>query len=77
MSDEDLKCPKCGADVPSTGMSSGYGIGDGSGNVSYQPMRQSTTCRVCGAKLVRNPDIDVPELRQWRVEEPQQLHETD
>jgi hypothetical protein len=51
------------------GMSGATGIGDDAGNVSFQPLRQHTTCQGCGAKLVRNPDSEVSDLQHWRADE--------
>jgi endogenous inhibitor of DNA gyrase (YacG/DUF329 family) len=67
----DLKCPQCETSVPDTGMSSSTGIGGAGGDISFQPARQHTTCPNCDARLVRNPDSDVTDLRQWRLREPE------
>jgi ribosomal protein S27AE len=45
MSTNANACPKCGAEIPSSGMS--HAVGD-------QPLHQDATCPKCGAKLTRN-----------------------
>jgi len=62
----DLKCPVCGTPIGDTGIS--HSVGNG-------PLRQGATCLSCGAKLVRNPESDMTELRQWREAEEEELAE--
>lgn len=37
------------------------------------PLRQGATCLSCQAKLVRNPQSDMTDLRQWREAEAEEL----
>jgi hypothetical protein len=45
MSTNPNTCPKCGAEVPTTGMSHA---------ISSQPLHETATCPNCQAKLTRN-----------------------
>ena len=64
----NLKCPKCGIDVPATGISGSYGMGTPGGGLNLQPARQHATCSECGTKLVRNPDDNEHGLDEWRAQ---------
>jgi endogenous inhibitor of DNA gyrase (YacG/DUF329 family) len=61
-------CPNCGTPIGDTGMSH---------EVNRGPLRQGATCPTCAAKLVRNPESTVPELRDWRPAEDDEPPEGD
>lgn len=65
----DLRCPACGGEVPARGISVATGIGDGQGNVSFQPSIERTTCDRCGSRLMRNPTLVEHGLDAWRVDD--------
>jgi endogenous inhibitor of DNA gyrase (YacG/DUF329 family) len=53
-------CPNCGTPIGDTGISH---------EVNRSAVRQGTRCPTCDTKLVRNPESQVAELREWRVAE--------
>ena len=61
-----LSCPNCQTPIGDTGISH---------TTNFGPVRQGATCPSCGAKLVRNPESFVPELRQWRKREAEELED--
>lgn len=67
MTENELKCPECGARVPDTGMSSSCGTGDAGGEIHLQPPRQHATCKGCGSQLVRKPENAEHGLDEWRL----------
>lgn len=64
-----MRCPKCGTDIPNTGMTSKQGLGDAAGNVNWQPPESHTTCPSCGSDLVRSPEAEgeLEHLQAWRL----------